>query len=108
MNRFRQHRPWFVKSNEPPADVSFETLRELLEIPCVARWRKQPHFHRFSLWMRKGLCIMIAETRGGEKSYIVGYLKFAPNLPTWDPREAMRLRDERERRLRKINMWSAS
>lgn len=71
MNEIKQHRPAFFDGFENET-VPFDTLEELMAIPWVVSFALAAEFHGFSVYDNHAL---IAEYRGGERWWVVGFLK---------------------------------
>ena len=85
--KFRQHIPNSVDSDEPPIEVEFDTLEQLLEIPFVRSFRfnsgdeGEPHiyFKNYSISAMHEGYLLMAEYEKVEKKWpithwVVGYL----------------------------------
>ena len=83
----RQHIPAFVDGIDP-GRARFASRAELLAIPWVESWARDPGFHRFSLSVyNQETTLLMAESEDGAKWHVVGYLD-APDahmldLPKW-------------------------
>lgn len=85
MARFRFHLPGFM-SVEPPDDVDYATVPELLANERVANWQKHANFHRY-VWdqLNGDVHILMAELDGGKEWWVIGYMSESPGdaLPRW-------------------------
>lgn len=87
--RIKQHRPPYITGFEN-ADVEFNSVDELLNIPFVKNFKEDVNFHRFSLSLEGNWPMLVAEYSEGHVWYVVGHI-FPDesgnkiSLPTWRP-----------------------
>ncbi len=97
MPTFRQHVPAFIDRYDPPPQSTFTTLRELIALPVVQRYRESPSGHgQLTGWaiseghegheghhVRHDALMAIYEN--GKSWWVVGYVPAGsvPSLPTW-------------------------
>lgn len=80
-----QHIPAFVDDRVVPEYAEFSTLPELLKIPWVANFMKDPAFFRFSMDTYLVKPLLIAEYEGGANWWVVGALSEPiAGLPKWE------------------------
>ena len=81
MNRFKQHVPNFI-DGVTPVDLEFETLEELLAIPCLVKRASWPKFSHFA--MSDDLLLVVLDE--GFEWWVCGYIKnpSAVGLPKWE------------------------
>lgn len=88
MNRIQRHRPGFFEGFEEDTDViEFVSVEELLAVPWIKAWAKDPGFRRFSISMPpggEGNWLLMAEYDDGKRWFVVGYLDKRVELPMWE------------------------
>jgi len=80
MIHVRQRTPGYI-SGVDWEETSVATLPELLALPWVERWRKQPGFVRFSLSKRPTDYLLMAELTN--EFWVVAFLSEPLDLPAW-------------------------
>ena len=96
MNVAHQYRPAYFSGVEN-LDVPFDTIDELLAIPFVANFAKNPTFYRFSVLNEDGgwngwngrayppKTTLMAEFEDGKVWRVVAFCDERVNLPEWHP-----------------------
>lgn len=90
MNKITRRFPNFV--GHTPEDLTqhpFETLEELMQVEWIARLKRLPYFHRFSLCRfdppgAQKRPAMMVEYDNGKRYYVIGYFDHDDvALPEW-------------------------
>ena len=81
MNRFKQHIPSFVATDEKAEWVEFSTTSDLLELPIVKRYTDSENFSHFALWHN----YLMEICDDGFYWWVVGYIEDPTSieLPEW-------------------------
>lgn len=83
MNTITQYRPNYFDGFDIKTE-SFESIKQLTNIPWVKSFSTSPTFHRFST----SNFYLMAEYDSGTRWYIVGLFKLPEvRLPTWEPKQ---------------------
>lgn len=66
-----------VTTDTPPVTFTFETADELLANPCIAEWKGDPGFERYSvsLFAPEVSLLMVEYNRGAVGWWVLGYLR---------------------------------
>ena len=82
MNRFVQHVPSFVYTDEKPLTGEFESTKDLLSLDVVKRYGNSDDFSHFAI----GDNCLMEISDDGFKWWVVGYIKNPDDvdLPQWD------------------------
>lgn len=99
MTTITKYRPGYVSGYESVVDC-VATQEQLLSLPYVATWARDPRFHRFSVSLSRYPDIsrdahLICELNGGGEWWVVAIIEDGETfgLPIWDSEVALKKRE---------------
>jgi hypothetical protein len=93
MITYRQHRPGYIELSTDPEAGEAGSLSDLLALPWVASWERDPDGLPFYRWAfapygrraPEGRGLLMATYADGTKWWVVAILSENPGLPIWVP-----------------------